>query len=189
MDILIAFSRNYLFLMLLSLTELLHISDRRVRTLAAQGRIHGACKIGGSWVIPTENGYPRISTGSRGPKATWKKVKVPANNIIHINRQLIGTKMNDGQYAPPISTKCRNENRYSSRVYIPGPCYLIYDWENPQTKCGARAWLETVHEPLFDNGCTYEEIMAKNPQPVKKTKSRKSSKKGFGKKTVRPAVA
>lgn len=162
--------------------KLLGISDRWVRALAAQGRIYGACKIGGSWVIPTVNGYPKISTASRGPKSTWKKVQAPAKNIIHINRQLIGTKMDDGKFSPPISVKRRNENKYSSRVEIHGPCVLVYDFENPISKCSATAWVETYSEVKIIDGCSYEEIINKNPKSVKR-KPRKSSKKGFAKKT------
>lgn len=160
--------------------ELLGISDRRVRELIREGRIPGACKIGRNWVIPTVNGYPKIIESSHGPKSTWKKVKTPAKNVVNINRQLIGNKMDDGQYAPPISAKCRNENVYSSRVYIPGPCFIVYNFENPHSRCHARAWIETYCEPISENGCTFEEVMAKNPKPVKrKTTSRKASKKGF----------
>ena len=165
--------------------KLLNISPRRVRELIYKGRIPGASKIGGSWMIPTVNGYPQITAASRGPKSTWKKVKIPAQNIININRRFVGKKMDDGQYAPPISVKCRNENTYTNKIYIPGPCFLIYDFENPQSCCDATAWLETVHEPTFDNGCTFEEIMAKNPKSVErktKSKSKKASRKGFGKK-------
>ncbi|AFY57250.1 hypothetical protein Riv7116_4839 [Rivularia sp. PCC 7116] len=164
--------------------ELLGISDRRVRKLIAQGRVYGAFKIGGSWVIPTENGYPQIKTASRGPKPTWKKVKTPAKNVVYINRQLIGKKMDDGNFCPPIAVKCRNKNTYSRRVVIPGPCVLVYEFENPLNDCGATAWLETFSQPEIKDGCTFGEIMAKNPQPVqRKTKSRKASGKGFSKKT------
>lgn len=33
--------------------ELLNISARRVRKLIAQGRVYGAYKVGGNWIIPT----------------------------------------------------------------------------------------------------------------------------------------
>jgi excisionase family DNA binding protein len=170
--------------------ELLGVTDRWVRELIYEGRIPGAHKVGGSWLIPTVNGYPQIKKASRGPKPTWKRVKTPPKNVININRQLIGTLMDDGNYAPPISVKCRNENTYTDRIYIPGPCHLIYDWENPQQDCGATAWIETVHEPLFENGCTFKEIKAKHPKPVKrKTESKKTSGKGFGKKANEIPVA
>ncbi|MBV6627236.1 MAG: helix-turn-helix domain-containing protein [Rivularia sp. (in: Bacteria)] len=170
--------------------ELLDVSARRIRKLIAQGRVHGAYKIGGVWAIPTVNGYPQISTASRGPKPTWKRVKAPAENIIHINRQLIGKKMDDGTYAPPIAVKCRNKNTYSSRVVIPGPCVLIYDFENPQKNCGATVCLKTFSEPEIQDGCTFREIMDKNPRLVKpKTKPKKASGKGFGKKVNTPVAA
>lgn len=75
--------------------KLLNISPRRLRHLISQNRVFGAFKAGRNWVIPTINGYPKIKTASHGPKSTWKKVQVPAQNVIHINRQLIGMKMND----------------------------------------------------------------------------------------------
>ncbi|MEA5595633.1 DNA-binding protein [Rivularia sp. UHCC 0363] len=168
--------------------KLLNISPRRLRHLLAQDRVHGAFKAGRNWVIPTVNGYPKIATASRGPKSTWKKVRFTAQNVIHINRQLIGTKMDDGQFAPPISVKCRNENTYSSRVVIPGPCVLVYDFENPQKDCGATAWVETFCEPMLEDGCTYQQIMDKNPKPVK-GKSRKASGQGFAKKADCPVAA
>ena len=170
--------------------QLLHISARRVRKLIAEGRIHGAYKIGGNWVMPLINGYPKIATASRGPKPTWKRVKTPPKNVVHINRQFIGQKMDDGKFCPPIAVKCRNKNTYSHKVVIPGPCVLVYDFENPQSDCGATAWLETFSELEIEDGCTFGEIMAKNPQPVRrKTKSRKASGKGFGKKTNNIPVA
>ncbi len=174
--------------------KLLNVSARWVRKLIAQGRVHGAFKIGGNWVIPLINGYPKIATASRGPKPTWKRVKVPAKNVVHINRQLIGKKMDDGEFAPPIAVKCRNKNTYSRRIVIPGPCVLAYDFENPLNDCGATAYIETFSEPEIEDGCTFEEIMAKNPKPVKrKAKSRKSkkkaSRKGFGKKANEIPVA
>ncbi len=163
--------------------ELLNVSARWIRELIYQGRVYGAFKAGRNWVIPTVNGYPQIKTASRGPKPTWKKVKTPPKNVVHINRQLIGKKMDDGEYAPPIAVKCRNKNTYSRRIVIPGPCVLVYDFENPLNDCGATVCLETFSEPEIKDGCTFEEIKAKNPQPVqRKTKSRKASGKGFAKK-------
>ncbi|MEB3216094.1 MAG: hypothetical protein VKN72_07650 [Nostocales cyanobacterium 94392] len=85
--------------------KLLNISARRLRYLLAQNRVDGTFKLGRNWAIPTVNGYPKIKTASHGPKATWKKVKTPAQNVVHINRQLIGKKMNDGKFAPVISVK------------------------------------------------------------------------------------
>ena len=143
--------------------ELLNISPRRLRHLLAKGRVYGATKIAGNWVMPTENGYPQICAASRGPKSTWKKVRIRPQNIININREFIGQKMDDGNYASPISVKCRNENTYTSQVYIPGPCLLTYDFENPESGCGATAWLHTLDEPLIKDGCTFEEIVS-NPR-------------------------
>ncbi len=162
--------------------KLLEFSARRLRKLLAQNRVHGAFKVGRNWLIPMVEGYPKIKEASHGPKGTWKKVQTPAQNVIHINRQLIGKKMNDGEFAPVISVKCRRKNTYSSRVVIPGPCTIIYEFENPSSGCGARAWIETYSEPMPLNGCSYQEVIAKLPQKTK-TKSQKHKGKGFAKKS------
>lgn len=99
--------------------------------------------------------------------------------------------MNDGEYAPVISVKCRNTNTYCSRVVIPGPCVLVYEYENPQSKCGATAWLESFSEPIPDKGYRYEEVIAKIPQNPKKSskKFRSQPGKGFGRKGDRQRKA
>ncbi|NJL77968.1 MAG: helix-turn-helix domain-containing protein [Richelia sp. RM2_1_2] len=168
--------------------KLLNISPRRLRYLIAKNRVYGAYKIGKTWVMPVVDGLPKIKTASHGPNSTWNKVKTPAQSFVHINRQLIGKELDNGEFAPVISVKCRNQNTYSSRVVIPGPCTIIYEYENPQTKCGARVWIETYSEPMPANGCTYEEIIAKITEKTQ-TKSQKSpnksDSKGFAKKSHR----
>ncbi|MBE9213923.1 helix-turn-helix domain-containing protein [Plectonema cf. radiosum LEGE 06105] len=160
--------------------KLLNISPRRLRHLIAKNRVYGAYKIGKTWVMPVVDGLPKIKTASHGPNSTWNKVKTPAQSFVHINRQLIGKKMDDGEFAPVISVKSRNKNIYSSRVVIPGPCTIVYEYENPQTKCGARVWIETYSLPMAVNGCTYEEIITKLPKKTE-TKSQKSPKKSYSK--------
>ena len=139
--------------------KLLNISTRRLRYLLSQNRVYGAFKVGNRWIIPLIEGYPKIKTASRGPKSTWKKVKTPAQSFVHINRQLIGKRKLDGEFLPAISVKRRNENIYSSRVIIPGPCVVVYEYENPMPGCKARAWIQTFCQPIPINGCTYPEIL------------------------------
>ena len=169
--------------------KLLNISPRRLRCLLVQNRVHGAFKVGRNWVIPTVNGYPKIKTASRGPKATWKKVKTPAQNVVHINRQLIGQKMIDGEFAPVITVKGRKKNTYSSRVVIPGPCVIVYDFENPHTNCGARAWIETYSQPMPENGCTFDQIIDKLLAKDSEPKSQRTTAQGFAKKIHCPVAA
>jgi len=68
--------------------KLLQISARRLRFLLAQDRVIGAFKAGRNWVIPVIEGLPKIKTASREPQSIWKKLRTPAKNVIHINRQL-----------------------------------------------------------------------------------------------------
>ena len=50
----------------------LGISKRRVRVLAAAGRIKGARKVGGSWVIVTRDGTVIVVPVDHGPQGTWE---------------------------------------------------------------------------------------------------------------------
>lgn len=61
--------------MYLSVTQLasnLNVSTTRVRKLISQGRIKGAFKVGNIWVIPTVEGKPQATKGSRGPELTFE---------------------------------------------------------------------------------------------------------------------
>jgi len=40
----------------------LGVTERRMRTLCAEGRVVGAKKIGGSWILPTS---PQVVAGAR----------------------------------------------------------------------------------------------------------------------------
>ena len=51
----------------------LGISPQRVRQLLKNNRIKGAQKIDGTWVIPVENGIPKIQECKKGPKGTWNQ--------------------------------------------------------------------------------------------------------------------
>lgn len=137
--------------------KLLEISTRRLRCLLSQGRVEGAFKSGRNWVIPVIEGLPKIKAALRGPKSTWKKIRFPAKNVIHINRQVIGKKV-DGEYIPPISVKSRNQNLYTVRVEIPGPCSLVYQPENPLKGSKATAWLESFIQPVIKNGIPFSEV-------------------------------
>ncbi|MCJ8280951.1 MAG: hypothetical protein MJK14_13985 [Rivularia sp. ALOHA_DT_140] len=123
----------------------------------AQKRVFGAFKAGRSWVIPVIEGLPKIKTASRGPKSTWKKVRTPAKNVIHINRHVIGKKV-DGEYIPPISVKSTNQNTYCLQVEIPGPCTLVYQPDSPLPGCSATAWIESFFQPIVKDGRTFEEV-------------------------------
>ncbi|NER26649.1 MAG: helix-turn-helix domain-containing protein, partial [Symploca sp. SIO1C4] len=53
--------------------QLMGISARRIRQLLSGGRIQGAFKAGRSWIIPLVEGMPKVSEGTRGPKARWRR--------------------------------------------------------------------------------------------------------------------
>jgi hypothetical protein len=56
-------------------SKLLCISPRRLTSLLKDGRVEGAFKVSGIWVIPLFNGLPAIKEAKAGPKGTWKKAK------------------------------------------------------------------------------------------------------------------
>lgn len=125
----------------------LNISQRRLVALIKKGRVHGAYKVGNSWVIPLVNGEPVIKESKHGPQPKWKRTKrLPALTHIYVNRQFIGQQDIRGDYVPVISVKNGGDNKYSSRVVIPGPCEIIYDYEN--SNCGgATIWIESYIKP------------------------------------------
>lgn len=137
--------------------KLLKISTRRLRHLLSQSRVIGAFKAGRNWVIPVIGGLPKIVKASCGPKPTWKTVQTPAKSVMHINRNVVGKKA-DGKYIPPITVKSRNQNLYTVKVEIPGPCTLVYQPENPLSGCHATAWLESFYQPIVKDGLSYSEV-------------------------------
>ncbi|MDY6901937.1 MAG: DNA-binding protein [Cyanobacteriota bacterium] len=137
--------------------KLLEISARRLRCLLAEDRVIGAFKAGRNWVIPVIEGLPKIKAAARGPKSIWKKLQTPAKSVIHINRQVVGKKVDD-EYIPPISVKYRKENIYCLKVEIPGPCTLVYQPESPLPGCKATAWIESFIQPIVKHGCNFEEV-------------------------------
>ena len=52
------------------------LSSDRIRVLAAEGRIHGAMKVGKAWLIP--HNFTITRNGTRGPKSTKTG---PINNM------------------------------------------------------------------------------------------------------------
>lgn len=101
--------------------SLLGITPRRLRYLIQANRVHGAFKLGRTWVIALVNGLPKIKAGKRGPKSTWKKAKSPPQTQIHINRHMFGKKDSKGEFLPVITVKENGENTYCHRVFIPEP--------------------------------------------------------------------
>ena len=77
-----------MFLSATEAAELLNISSQRMRHLLKKNRVQGARKIHRIWVVPVyEEGLPRISSGKRGPKATWnlQQSKHQADRILDIS--------------------------------------------------------------------------------------------------------
>ncbi len=52
------------------------------------------------------------------------------------------------------------KNTYGRRVVIPGPCTVVYEFENALS-AGAKSWIETYETPIFiGETFTYAEIEA-----------------------------
>lgn len=147
----------------------LNISQRRLVALINAKKVHGAFKVGNAWVIPLVNGEPVITESKHGPAPKWKRTKkLPALTHISVNRQLIGQQDIQGDYVPVISVKNGGDNKYSSRVVIPGPCEIIYDYNNKNCS-GARIWIQSYVKPtshneidgiFLENAMSYQEVRA-----------------------------
>ena len=136
-----------MFLSAAEAAELLGISPQRMRDLLQKNRVQGARKIYRVWVVPVfEDGLPRISSGKRGPIATWKKkVRRPAAmNQIHVNRQnLDKNRKNKNNDKTVFSVKRSGKNVATGyTAEINGPCKLVYSPDKPLS-CGAIVWIET----------------------------------------------
>jgi hypothetical protein len=141
--------------------QILRVTQRRIRILLEENRIQGAMKIAGRWIIPLIDGFPKIDNGKRGPKPTWNQIKSnlekstsghsqkKGKTYIHIYRQRFGKKDENGNYKPAIIVRKR-KSAYCHKVFIPGPCTIVYNFENPI--CGAKAWIETFVEPIILDG-------------------------------------
>jgi hypothetical protein len=141
--------------------RLLNISPRRFRDFLLRGRVHGAFKAGRAWVIPLIDGLPLIAEGKRGPKPTRRISRTPSPSVVHVNTKLFGQKDIEGNYVPVITAKTGGENFYSEAIVIPGPCKIVYNFDN-KLNSGAKCWIETYQEPTFiGEKLTYAEIQAR----------------------------
>ncbi|MGB3532985.1 MAG: helix-turn-helix domain-containing protein, partial [Microcoleaceae cyanobacterium] len=125
--------------------KILNISTARLRALLISGRVEGAYKSGKMWLIPLFNGKPIISRGKRGPAPRWRNPRKPAKTVVHVNSQRIKQNQKKNERQPVITVKKGNTNVYGHQVEIPGGCRVIYSPDNP-TGCGARVWIETLHD-------------------------------------------
>jgi hypothetical protein len=127
--------------------SLLGICHQRVRQLLTQGRIKGAKKVGRFWEIPLYKGMPKIISGRRGPKGTWKKRFQRTASYIHVNQQILQKNRKEDTREPVITVKRGVKNTYCHEVEIAGPSRLIYRPDD-QKHCGATLWLEI--EPTIE---------------------------------------
>jgi Helix-turn-helix domain len=147
------------------LASTLKISETRVRVLLAQGRIIGAYKHGGVWMIPLVDGKPPTTPGKRGPQLSWKKARLKALAKIHVDAKAIKDNLRSqsvsftqsqsvGKAQSPqnnkksevITIKHGKENTRCYGVEINGPCRIVYSPNAPLKRGGARVWIETYAE-------------------------------------------
>ena len=128
----------------------LNVSTTRIRKLVSQNRIKGAFKVGNMWVIPTVDGKPQITKGTRGPSLTFDKSRPIAVTRIHVNQHAIrdnNEKKKNGvsrdEFEPVISIIKFDE--YTDEVIIYGSCRVIYRPDKP-LNCGAKVWIETYSD-------------------------------------------
>jgi hypothetical protein len=62
--------------------------------------------------------------------------------VVHVNQHKIKSNAQSGSRDPVLTVKTYKDNRYGSRVFIPGPCYVVYSPDKPLS-CGAKVWIET----------------------------------------------
>ncbi len=134
-----------MYISVTQLAEKLKVSTSRVRVLLGQGRIVGAFKVGGVWIIPIDNGKIQAISGKRGPQLSWCKRRLKAQAKIHVNGQKIKKNKETGKNAAVITVKRGKRNQYCHQVEIKGPCKLIYKPNKP-LKSGAQVWIETNSE-------------------------------------------
>jgi hypothetical protein len=125
----------------------LGVSTARIRKLVSQNRIEGAFKVGDMWVIPTVDGKPQVTKGSRGPSLSWDKSRPVGVTRIHVNQFAIrdnNEKTKKGasrdELEPVISVIKFDE--YTDEVIIYGSCRIIYRPDKPLNS-GAKVWIET----------------------------------------------
>lgn len=125
--------------------HLLGVTSARVRKLLLEGRIRGAYKIGKIWAIPLYKGMPVISKGNRGPLPQWKSRQGKCPTVIHVYKNQIGKKDDNGYYLPAILVKNVPEvdDYEAHEVYIYGPSKIVYRPDRPYSS-GAKLWIETI---------------------------------------------
>ena len=50
---------------------------------------------------------------------------------IHINQHVIKRNAKTGERKPVITAKTYKDNRYGKRVYVDGPCEIVYSPDKP----------------------------------------------------------
>ncbi|MEQ9359891.1 helix-turn-helix domain-containing protein [Coleofasciculus sp. F4-SAH-05] len=140
--------------------QILGVSGQRVRWLLERGRIKGAGKVSGVWIIPLFDGKPIVSSGKRGPRARWEKKVMSEDEdedrergedsprgmtIIHVNQRQIRQNHKNGDRAPVITVKRGSSNIYAHGVEITGSCRVVYRPDHPK-RCGAKVWIETLSQ-------------------------------------------
>lgn len=133
--------------------RLLDISPKRMRTLIAQGRVEGAVKIGGTWVVPLFEGKVVVKLAKRGLKPTWinkvgqpdqKKVNKRPKKIVKVLQANIKSNQGGEGTAPVISVvKCGDKAHHVHEINIQGQAKLCYSRLPRKDKGGASVWLET----------------------------------------------
>ena len=61
---------------------------------------------------------------------------------IHINQHVIKRNAKTGEREPVITAKTYRDNKYGNKVYVDGPCEIVYSPDKP-LPCGAKVWIET----------------------------------------------
>jgi hypothetical protein len=62
--------------------------------------------------------------------------------FIHVNQHVIRDNTKTGARDPVLTVKDYKQNRKTNRVFVPGPCWVVYQPDSPLS-CGARVWIET----------------------------------------------
>jgi len=121
--------------------SLLGICNQRVRQLLKNGRIKGAKKVGRFWEIPLYNGIPKIISGDRGPKGTWRK-KVEKNaTCIHIHGANLAQNRSMDENNPLFVVEQGKQRKFFHEVEITSPCKLVYRPDQPLAS-GAVVYIE-----------------------------------------------
>jgi hypothetical protein len=61
---------------------------------------------------------------------------------IHVNQHVIKRNSKTGGRDAPLTIKTYKDNVYAHRVYIDGPCEIVYSPDKPLS-CGAKVWIQT----------------------------------------------